>query len=70
MREKIEAILDRLRPGLGGTAIALRDVNNGIVEVEIWVPGCAAGMPKDMALEVVEEELKEEIPEIKEVVAI
>jgi len=70
MREKVEAVLSKIRPALGGTSVSLVDVSNGVVRVEISVSSCAAGVSKEMAVELLEEELEEEVPEVKEVVAV
>ena len=70
MREKVEAALNKIRPSLGGTDIALIDASEGIVKVKIFVSGCAPGLDKEVALETLEEMLKEQVPEVKEVVAI
>lgn len=69
MREKVEEVLRKIRPSLGGTDAALIDFNEGIVKVKILTSSCAAGVPKDMALEILEDQLKEEVPEVKEVIA-
>jgi len=70
MREKVEAVLSKIRPGLGGTSISLVDISDGAVRVEIFVSSCAAGVSKEMAVELLEEELEKEVPEVKEVVAV
>jgi len=70
MREKVEAVLSKIRPALGGTSVSLVDVSNGVVRVEISVSSCAAGVSKEMAVELLEEELEKEVPEVKEVVAV
>ena len=70
MREKVEAALSKIRPSLGGTDIALADISDGVVTVHILEPTCGSGLPKGMALELVEEQLMKEVPELKEVVAI
>jgi Fe-S cluster biogenesis protein NfuA len=72
MRERVEAILAKLRPGLGGTDVVLVDVGEGIVKVKVLPsPGCSGpSMPEEMVLEELEEQLKEEVPEIKEVIAV
>jgi len=70
MREKVEAAINKIRPGLGGTDIAFIDASDGIVKVKILISSCGPGMDKEMALEVLEDELKEQMPEVKEVVAV
>jgi Fe-S cluster biogenesis protein NfuA len=70
MRERVEAVLSKIRPGLGGTSVSLVDVSGGVVRVEIFVSSCAPGVSKEMAVELLQEELGKEVPEVKEVVAI
>lgn len=70
MLEKVEAALAKIRPTLGGTDVILIDLNENIVMVRVLKSSCAAGMPIEMTLELVEEQLKEEVPEIKEVIAV
>lgn len=70
MREKVEAALAKIRPSLGGTDIALIDASKGTVKVKIFTSSCAPGVPKEIAVETVEELLMEEVPEIKEVIAV
>jgi Fe-S cluster biogenesis protein NfuA len=70
MREKVEAVLSKIRPGLGGTSISLVDIRDGVVRVEIFVSSCASGVSEEMAVELLEEELAREVPEVKEVVAV
>ena len=70
MREKVEAAIAKIRSSLRGTDVVLIDVNEGTVKVQILTSGCVAGIPKEIALEIVEEQLKEQVPEVKEVIAI
>jgi|YelNatPaOPRAMG01_1025707.scaffolds.fasta_scaffold28877_4 Fe-S cluster biogenesis protein NfuA len=70
MREKVEAALSRIRSSLRGAEVVLIDVNDGVVTVELVVPFCVSGVPKDIAFEIIEEQLKELVPEVKEVIAI
>ena len=72
MREKVEEVLDKIRPNLmlDGGNVELIDVNDGTVEVKLT--GSCAGCPfSTMTLKMgIEKILKEEIPEVKEVVAV
>jgi Fe-S cluster biogenesis protein NfuA len=74
MREKIEKVIDEsIRPGLqmDGGDIELVDVNSeGVVSVRL--KGACGGCPmSQMTLTMgVERKLKEEIPEVKAVVAV
>ncbi len=69
MKEKVEAVLDQVRPSLqaDGGDVELIAVNDGVVEVELQ--GACAGCPmSEMTLKMgIEKELKKQIPEIKEV---
>ena len=71
MREKIEAALARIRPALkaDGGDVELLDVEGGVVRVRLT--GACGGCPMaTMTLRNgIERILKEEVPEVKEVVA-
>ncbi|MCK8828332.1 NifU family protein [Natroniella acetigena] len=73
MKEKIEEVLDKVRPSLqaDGGDVALIDITDeGIVKVELQ--GACAGCPmSQMTLKMgIEKRLKKEIPEVKEVQAV
>ncbi len=72
MRDKIEEVLNKIRPSLtrDGGNVELVDVNDGTVKVKLT--GACAGCPMStMTLKMgIEQILKREIPEIKEVVAV
>ena len=72
MREKVEEALDKIRPALmrDGGNVELVNVNDGTVEVKLT--GACSGCPMStMTLKMgIEQVLKKEIPEIKEVVAV
>ncbi len=72
MREKVEEVLKRIRPALvaDGGNVELVDINDGTVQVRLT--GACGGCPMAaMTLKQgIEECLKYEIPEIKEVVAV
>jgi len=72
MKEKVEGVLDKIRPNLirDGGNVELVDVNDGTVQLRLT--GACAGCPMStMTLKMgIEKILKEEIPEIKEVVAV
>ncbi len=72
MREKVEAALDKIRPALqaDGGGVELVDVKDGVVMVRLT--GACGGCPMStMTLQMgVARAIKEEIPEIKEVVAV
>jgi len=72
MRDKVEEVLDKLRPNLmlDGGNVELVDVNDGVVKVKLTgaCGGCAmATLTLKMGIERI---LKQEIPEVKEVVAV
>jgi Fe-S cluster biogenesis protein NfuA len=72
MREKIEEVLNQIRSNLvrDGGDVELVDATDGIVKVRLT--GACGGCPMaSMTLKQgVERELKERIPEVKEVVAV
>ncbi len=69
MKDRVQKVIDRLKPAFGPTEVMLRGVKDGVVRVEIFAPGCHGGPPKEATLVILEEELQAEIPEIKGVVA-
>jgi len=72
MREKVEAALAQIRPALqaDGGDVELVDVNEGVVKLKL--KGACAGCPMaTMTLRNgIERILKEQVPEVKEVVAV
>ena len=72
MREKVEAALEQIRPALlaDGGNVQLVDVNEGVVTVRLT--GACGGCPMTtMTLrDGIERVIREQIPEVKEVVAI
>ena len=72
MREKVEKVIDEIRPFLqaDGGNIELIDVQEGIVKVKL-VGACGSCPMSQLTLERgVEARLKEKVPEVKEVIAI
>jgi len=70
MREKVEAALEKIRPALkaDGGDIELIDVTDGVVKVKL-TGACGTCPMSTMTLKMgVERILKEEVPEVKEVV--
>ena len=71
MKEKVEEVLDKIRPSLvaDGGNVELVEVKDGIVKVKLT--GACAGCPMStMTLKNgIEQILRQEIPEVKEVVA-
>ncbi len=72
MWDKVEEVLNKIRPNLvrDGGNVELIDVNDGTVKVKLT--GACAGCPMStITLKMgIEEVLKQEIPEVKEVVAV
>lgn len=68
MRHRVQQVIDRLRPAFAGTEVVLLDVKDGIVKVQVFASGCHGGPPKEATLMILEEELKEEMPEIRQVI--
>ena len=72
MKEKVEAVLDKIRPNLiaDGGNVELVDVNDGTVKVKL-TGACGSCPMSTLTLKMgIEKVIKEEIPEIKEVVAV
>ncbi len=72
MRDKVEEVLNKIRPSLvaDGGNVELVDVSDSTVKLKLT--GACAGCPMStITLKMgIEQVLKQEIPEIKEVVAI
>ena len=72
MKEKVEAVLAQVRPALqaDGGDVELVDVKEGIVRLKL--KGACAGCPMaTMTLRNgIERILKEQVPEVKEVIAV
>jgi Fe-S cluster biogenesis protein NfuA len=71
MRERVEQVIDKIRPMLqrDGGDIELVDVVDGVVKVKL-TGACGSCPMSTMTLKMgVESTLKKEIPEVKEVVA-
>lgn len=65
----MQAAIATIRPSLGGTDVVLIDISGGVVKLKILASSCGPGIPKDMAIEILEEQLKEKVPEIEAVIA-
>jgi Fe-S cluster biogenesis protein NfuA len=72
MQDKIAEVLDKIRPMLmrDGGDVELVEVNDGTVKVKLT--GACAGCPMStMTLKMgIEKILKQEVPEVKEVVSV
>ena len=72
MREKIESVLDMVRPALNadGGNVELVDVQDGVVKVRL-TGACGSCPMSTMTLrQGVERVLRAEVPEIKELIAV
>ena len=72
MRDKVEEVLDKIRPNLmlDGGNVELVDVNDGTVKVR-FIGACDGCPMAIMTLKMgIEQALKAAIPEVKEVVAV
>lgn len=73
MREKVEAALDKIRPMLkadGGNVDLVEVTDAGVVKLKL-TGSCGCCPMSQMTLKMgIERLLKEEIPEVKEVIAI
>ena len=72
MQDKVEGVLDKIRPSLmaDGGNVELIAVDDGVVKVKLT--GACGGCPMaSLTLKMgIERILKQEIPEVKEVVAV
>ncbi|MCK4395356.1 NifU family protein [candidate division WOR-3 bacterium] len=73
MKEKVEAALEKIRPSLqadGGNVELVEVTEDGVVKVKLI--GACSGCPmSQMTLKAgIERMLKEEVPEVKEVVSV
>lgn len=72
MREKVEAALNQIRPALvaDGGDVELVDVSQGVVKLRL-TGACGSCPMATMTLRMgIERVLKEQVPEVKEVVAV
>ena len=71
MNEKVKAALDKIRPALqaDGGDVELVDVKDGIVKVKLTGACSGCPMSKMTLKKGIERVLKEQVPEIKEVVS-
>lgn len=72
MKEKVEEVLEKIRPSLmaDGGNVELVEVNANVVKVKL-TGACGSCPMSQMTLKMgIERLLKKEIPEIKEVVAV
>ncbi|NQT47429.1 MAG: NifU family protein [Chloroflexi bacterium] len=70
MRDRVMNCIDKLIPAFGVNIVELVDVDDGVVKVRLFPSVCSVGIAPDTMLELLEEQIQEEIPEIKEVVVV
>jgi len=70
MQKKVEHVIEKLRPALGVNIVELVDVKDGVVRVRVIPSACSAGIPQETVMVLLEEQLMDELPEIREVVAV
>jgi len=68
--DRVEKIIDKVRPALGVNIVELVDVSEGVVRVRVIPSACSAGISQETVLILLEEQIKDEMPEIREVVAV
>jgi Fe-S cluster biogenesis protein NfuA len=72
MRDEVEVALDKIRPALqaDGGDVELVEVNDGVVKLKL--KGACAGCPMSIITlkQGIERVLKEQLPEVKEVIAV
>lgn len=70
MKEKIQQILDKIRPGLGGTVVTFVEEKKGVVKVNIFVASCGPVVSEDLVVETLDDEFKKKLPGYKKVVVV
>ena len=79
MRDEVEKAIDKIGPTLGTNIVEVVDVSDGVVKIRVIPSGCSAGnreiptmyrMPVEMAFSLVEEQIQEDVPEVKKVIAV
>lgn len=70
IEDQVEKIIDKVRPAFGVNIVELVTVEDGVVKVRVVPSACAAGIPQETVLSLLEEQIKDEMPEIREVVAV
>jgi Fe-S cluster biogenesis protein NfuA len=72
MKEKVKAALEQIRPALlaDGGDVQLVDVSNGVVTVKLTGACYGCPMATITLRQGIEQMLKEQVPEVKEVIAV
>jgi hypothetical protein len=76
LNEKVENILSRIKPSLGGANVLLKDIGEGVVTLEYHRPlsnpsACHVDrtpITKEIVIEILEDDLKKVVPGLKRVV--
>jgi hypothetical protein len=76
LNEKVENILSRIKPSLGGADVRLKSISDGIVKLEYFRPlsnpsACHVDrtrITKAIVIEILEDHLKKVIPGLRKVV--
>lgn len=68
--DKVERAMDKIRPALGVNIVELVEVSDGVARIQVIPSSCSAGIPEETVIVLLEEQIKDELPEIKEVVAV
>lgn len=70
MLDRVERVIDKIRPALGINAVELVDVVEGVVKIRVFSSTCSAGIGAETVVTLLEEQIQEEIPEIREVLVV
>lgn len=68
--DKVERVIDKVRPALGVNIVELVEVSNGVVKVQVIPSSCSAGIAEETVIVLLEEQIVDELPEIRQVVAV
>ena len=68
--QKVDQAIAKIRPAIGVNIVELVDVSDGVVKVQVIPSSCSAGLPEEIIMVLLEEQIKDELPEIREVVAV
>jgi Fe-S cluster biogenesis protein NfuA len=68
--DKVERVINKVRPALGVNIVELVEVSDGVVKVQVIPSSCSAGIAEETVIVLLEEQIMDELPEIKEVVAV
>jgi hypothetical protein len=76
LNERVETILTRIKPNLGGADVRLKSIGDGVVRLEYYRPlsnpsACHVDrtrITKEIVVEILEDHLKEIVPGLRKVV--